>query len=174
MGGISIPKISKSDFSGVGSGLMDLFNQAVDLPAEKSPLSKYIGSGGRRWLRRGMASAFAGPIGFQYQYSREKGMSDKEAAKNALTGGLQYSDARNSQMVREASDQAEVQRQEFEKRRVAEETRARGQIAARVRRSGRSDRPNTKNGTLLNGSLGIPGEVYGSFAQLLGLYDGRV
>ena len=57
----------------------------------------------------------------------------------------------------------------FERRRIAEEARARGQVAVRVRR-GMRDGASTKGGTIATGPNGLGSTGgFGSFAALLGL-----
>ncbi len=114
------------------------------------------------------AATVGGGGTMQYEYSRNKGMSSDEATKNSLTGGLQYSEARGMQKARVAEDASDAANADLERKRVAEEARARGQIAARVRR-GMRDRPSTKSGTILTGGLGTTGSGAGQFAALLGL-----
>ncbi len=68
---------------------------------------------------------------------------------------------------------AEQKKQEadalFQRRRIAEEARARGQVAVRVRR-GMRDAPSTKGGTIATGAGGLGSTGgFGSFAALLGL-----
>lgn len=123
----------------------------------------------RKWFRVGVSS-MGGGMGLQYEYSRNKGMNSDEATKNAVSGGAQYSETRGMQRARVAEDAAQEQDKKLALRQAAEQTRARGMIAARVRRAGRSDRPSTKGGTIATGALGVPGSGQSSsFASLLGL-----
>lgn len=79
-----------------------------------------------------------------------------------------YSDAMNGP-VKEMEMQQKEAAAAFERRRVAEEARARGQVAVRVRRGMRDSR-STKGGTIATSPLGLGGTGgYGDFARLLGL-----
>lgn len=133
-------------------------------------IGKKVGLSGtaRKYLRYGAAS-MGGGMGLQYEYSRNKGMNSDEATKNSLTGGAQYSEARGMQKARSAEEDKREADAAFERKRIAEEARARGQVAVRVRR-GMRDKSATKGGTIATGpgGLGSTGG-YGSFAALLGL-----
>ena len=124
---------------------------------------------GRKRTKEAIAAIYGGTHGMQYQHSRNRGMSGTEAQGNALTQGFQFQQYRAEQKTRVAEDNVNEANAAFERTRVAEEARARGQIAARVRRGGRSGASN-KSGTLATGpgGLGSTG-AFGSFAALLGL-----
>lgn len=102
-----------------------------------------------------------------------------------LTGGNPFKDAKadanlgrptkayqDETVNRPAAIAEEKQREAdamFQRRRVAEEARARGQVAVRVRR-GMRDSASTKGGTIATSSTGLGSTGgFGSFAALLGL-----
>lgn len=69
----------------------------------------------------------------------------------------------------QAKDAAQAKVAEFERKRAAEEARARGQVAVRIRR-GMRDNPSTKGGTIATSPTGLGSTGgFGSFAALLGL-----
>ena len=121
----------------------------------------------RKYLRYGAAS-MGGGMGIQYEYSRNKGMNSDEATKNAVSGGAQYSEARGMQKARVAEDAQQQAEATLQRRQAAEEARARGQIAARVRRGGTGGQPRAGTMATSPGGLGTTGN-FGSFAALLGL-----
>ncbi len=133
-----------------------------------SPLRKIVGNDNAKLM---IASGIGGSSGWQYQYSRNKGMSGSEAQGNTLTKGFNYTQYRTKQTVRMAEEGQKESDAAFAQRQKDEQIKARGQIAARVRRA-RPDRQPDKNGTVLAGGLGSQGSGGGSpttFASLLGL-----
>lgn len=126
-----------------------------------------LSPGARKYFRIGVAS-MGGGMGLQYEYSRNKGMNSNEATKNAIGGGITYQQSRAEQKERIAADEAEVTAQAVERTRIAEEARAKGQIAVRVRR-GMRDRGTTRSGTMATGPGGLGSNGFGAFAALLGL-----
>lgn len=124
---------------------------------------------GRKRTKEAIAAIYGGTHGMQYQHSRNRGMSGSEAQGNALTQGFQLQQYQAEQKTRVVEENKREADAAFERRRVAEEARARGQIAARVRR-GQRDGRNTKGGTLATGPGGLGGTgAFGAFASLLGL-----
>lgn len=126
---------------------------------------------GRRRTREMVAAAIGGSHGLQYAHSRNRGMSGSEAQGNTLTRGFAIQQYRGQQKARVAEENQREADADLQRERVAEEARARGQIAARVRRGSREPRY-TKGGTMTTGPGGLGGTGaggFGAFAALLGL-----
>lgn len=152
------------------SKTVDKVRTSVDKIGDKSTeaLPKSWRSGGRKAFRYGAAS-MGGGMALQYEYSRNKGMNSDEATKNSVSGGMQYSEARTAQKTRVAEDKADAVAEQQRIQESQARDKARGQIAARVRRAVAGGRPSNKNGTVLSGGLGTTGSGGGVFAAMLGL-----
>ena len=91
----------------------------------------------------------------------------KDASKGRPTKA--YQDVTKNEPAREARLAQEAADAAFNRRRVAEDARARGQIAVRIRR-GMRDNPSTKGGTIATSPTGLGSTGgFGAFASLLGL-----
>jgi hypothetical protein len=122
----------------------------------------------RKHFRYGVAS-MGGGMSWQYEYSRNKGMNSDEATKNSVTGGMQYKESRQMQQGRLAEEAAQIEADALAYQQKQAVEKARNQIAVRVRRGARADRPGNKSGTLLTGGLGTTGNGPATFAALLGM-----
>lgn len=95
-----------------------------------------------------------------------------DAAKTDASKGRPtkaYQDTTVNEPARAAADKQREADAAFERRRVAEEARARGQVAVRVRR-GMRDGNSTKGGTIATSPTGLGSTGgFGAFAALLGL-----
>ena len=123
----------------------------------------------RKYFREGVAT-LGGGMALQYEYSRNKGMNSDEATKNSVTGGAQYQDTRTMQKMREAQENLAEQDQLLAVQQAADSRKQRLQGQVTVRRRARAEQRSTKGGTLLTGSIGLPGSTTGSGpgATLLG------
>jgi hypothetical protein len=111
-------------------------------------------AGGRTAFRYGIAS-MGGGMGFQYEYSRNKGMNSSEATTNSLTGGYMYSQARTAQITRVAGEEQAARDQALTLKQQSDEEFARGQTDVTSRRRRRAKQASTKGGTLLTGAQGL-------------------
>lgn len=149
------------------SWLSNTFDKITDKVAQDSALSKVIG---RNRVKEIASTSIAGPMGYQYNYSRNKGMNGSEAQTNALTGGLSYQQARGEQNIRQTQDGLKEQDDLLAIQQAADSRKQRLQGQVTVRRRARAEQRSTKGGTLLTGAIGLPGSTTGSGpgATLLG------
>ena len=96
----------------------------------------------------------------------------RDSAKKGRPARAYKDDITMAPVRREETDQRQREEANANAYRIAadlEDRKQRGQVASRVRRSARADKPGTKGGTLTSGGLGSAGGGQLSFASLLGL-----
>jgi hypothetical protein len=167
--GSSLKKLSSGKgnwLANFGATISDLYNAPGDDTAKMLP-SRYRNAY-RRNVRNALLVTTGNAAGGIFEKSKSKGYTDKEASQNAVMLGAGHSQVSAKAKARMEAEEQAVQYAELERKRIAEDTRARGQIAARIRRSARATR-NDKGGTLLTGGLGTTGSNAGAFAAMLGL-----
>ncbi len=130
-----------------------------------------VDSAWNQWGRDTYRDALYGGYGVVLrEYGKHQGYNSDERQGFGRSLGAGYASTEAAKTVRIAGEDAAKSAAQLSRQQQLSADQARGQIAARVRRSIRPDQPGTKNGTILTSSLGVPGsQSAGSFASLLGL-----
>lgn len=100
-------------------------------------------------------------------YSKEEG--DDLGAGLGVNYQQVEGDRQQRKLETDAQRKLDADSAEYRRKADLEDRKQRGQVASRVRRSARADKPGTKGGTLTSGGLGSAGGGQLSFASLLGL-----
>jgi len=159
--GSSFRKFRSGILKGKGNPLADagaLVHEAYSAPGDdtaKALPSKYRETY-RRNMRRGLMAASLNTSAGIYDKSKSEGYTDKEAATNASMFGLGHSQVSAGAKARQAGEAQEVQAQEMSRQQAAQELADRNAQGLLIRRRRNRADP-TKGGTLLTGSLGLPG-----------------